>query len=148
MWNWIACNSSTIQVVLTLLTLLVLLRYVWDTRRIAKASVRQIENAQTPFLAVLQQEHLVGQVGGWVLENQGFGPALNIVCGYRQNQRNVRVQMYSLAPRTPRSLASHFENARGTPEGFKIEYESVSGEKYQTFITWEGEAMKTDFKKL
>src|ERR1700686_3643336 len=131
MWNWIACNSSTIQVVLTLLTLLVLLRYVWDTRRIAKASVQQIENAQAPFLAVRQQEHLEGQVGGWVLENQGFGPALNIVCSYRQNQQDVRVQMYSLGPRTPRSLGNHFANARCTPEGFKIEYESVSGKKYR-----------------
>ena len=59
-----------------------------------------------------------------------------------------RVQMYSLGPRTPRSLGNHFVNARGTPEGFKIEYEAVSGKKYQTFITWEGEEMKTQFKKL
>ncbi|HTR24766.1 MAG TPA: hypothetical protein VMI10_12345 [Terriglobales bacterium] len=110
--------------------------------------MQQIDNAQMPFLAVRQQEQLVGQIGGWVLENQGFGPALNILCSYRQNQQDVRFQMYSLGPQTPRSLGNHFANAQGTPEGFKIEYGSVSGKKYETLIIWEAGEMKTQFKKL
>jgi hypothetical protein len=154
MWQWITCNSSAIQaagagiiVLVSALTLIVLCIYAADTKRIAKASVQQVENAQTPFLAVRQEENVPNQVGGWILENQGFGPALNIVCRYCENQQEVRVYMYSLGPRTPRSLQNHFANARGTPEGFTIEYASLSGKNYETFITWVGQEMKTEFRK-
>ena len=155
MWQWIGCNSSAIQgvaavgiVVLTALTLYVLVGYAADTKRIAKASVHQVENAQKPFLAVRQQENVPNQVGGWIVENQGFGPALNITCRYRHNAEDIVRQMYCLAPNTPRSLHNDFANAVGTPEGFSIRYESLSKQSYETFISWEAGAMKTEFRKV
>lgn len=71
MQNWILIGLS-------FLTLVVLAKYAFDTNQIAKASVLQIENSQMPFLTVAMRETVQDRQGGWVIENQGFGPALNI----------------------------------------------------------------------
>jgi len=72
-------NPNWIQVVLTGVTLIVLCVYVYDTRRIAQASVAQAENSQKPFLVLLPKPaEFERHGGGWALENQGFGPAMNI----------------------------------------------------------------------
>jgi hypothetical protein len=155
MWQWITSNSSVIQaiatagiVILTLLTLIVLLGYARDTKRIAQASVDQLDNAQMPFLAVRQEENVAGQVAGWVLDNQGSGPAINISYKYNHNGREVVREMHCLGPRTPRSIQNDFANATGSPQGFSIRYESLAKKPYETFISWEAGQMKTDFRKL
>ena len=68
------------MVILSGATLVILYGYARDTKTIAEKSVEQVENAQMPFLALVSKEADVRPhfTGGWVLENQGSGAALNI----------------------------------------------------------------------
>lgn len=154
MWCWITSNSSAIQAVatvfiagLTALTLIVLKQYADDTKTIASVSVSQFENSQLPFLAVRQEENVPHQVGGWVLENQGSGPAINISYRYHHNGQEIVRQLPSLGPRTPRSVQNDFANAVASQVGFNIRYESLSGSEYCTLIEWENGVMRTRFEK-
>ena len=77
--EWIEALAAVVIVVLTLLTLLVLRDYAADTKTIAKVSLSQAENMQRPFVVLLSKPpELNRHGGGWALENQGFGPAINI----------------------------------------------------------------------
>lgn len=77
--EWIEALAAVAIVVLTLLTLLVLRDYAADTKTIAKVSLSQAEDMQKPFLVLLSKpQELNRHGGGWALENQGFGPAINI----------------------------------------------------------------------
>jgi hypothetical protein len=70
-------NPNWIQVVLTGVTLIVLCVYVYDTRRIAQASVAQAENSQKPFLVLLPKPaEFERHGGGWALDIywSGQGP--------------------------------------------------------------------------
>jgi len=66
------------MVFITGATLCVLWGYARDTKRIADDSATQVERAQMPFLALGMRERDESSPG-WILENQGFGPAINIV---------------------------------------------------------------------
>src|ERR1700723_1098395 len=70
--NWIEALSY--------LTLIVLKGYAADTKTIAMASASQTENAQKPFVALVTKNAVPARhfVGGWAIENQGFGSALDI----------------------------------------------------------------------
>ena len=70
--NWIEAVAALGMLVLTYLTLVVLKDYADDTKTIAKSSASQFENTQMPFLVVAPKPQ-----NGWVIENQGFGPAIN-----------------------------------------------------------------------
>ena len=76
--GWIQTLAAVSIVILTLLTLIVLRRYAADTKTIADASASQTENCQMPFLAVAMTEGTPAGPGGWIIQNQGFGPAINI----------------------------------------------------------------------
>jgi hypothetical protein len=78
--NWIQALAAAAIAALTYRTLSVLKKYAEDTQKIAEASVSQIENTQMPFLAVVRRE-------AWTVENQGFGPAINIVFAFVQAAR-------------------------------------------------------------
>ncbi len=152
--HWIICNSSAIQAVaavfivgLTGLTLIVLKQYADDTKTIARVSVSQLESLHLPFLAVRQEENVPHQIGGWVLENQGSGPAINISYRYHHNGQEIVRQLQSLGPRTPRSVQNDFANAVGSQAGFNIRYESLSGSEYCTLIEWENGVMRIRFQK-
>jgi hypothetical protein len=76
--NWIQALAAMSIVGLTLVTLIVLKHYAADTKTIARASVSQLETSQMPFLAVIMRPNTTHSNGGWGVENQGFGPAINV----------------------------------------------------------------------
>jgi hypothetical protein len=129
--NWIQAVAAVCLVALTGLTLIVLRRYAADTKKIADASASQTENSQMPFLAVA-----AGEPGeGWAIYNQGFGPAINI--RYSRYDRGYR-EMQSIAPLAPRGRHTvHNEYVNALGKVFEIQYESLSGLKYSTLITWD-----------
>lgn len=136
--NWIEALAALGIVGLTYLTLVVLKDYAADTKTIAKASASQLENAQMPFLAVVQKPRTPDFQGGWVIENQGLGPAINATWSYTQAGRVVR-PLPALAPRAIHDVQNDFAPLVGNPLGVSIDYESLSGSRYQTLITWGNE---------
>jgi hypothetical protein len=136
--NWIEALAALGLAFLTYRTLLVLKDYAADTKTIAKASASQLENAQMPFLVVVQKPRMQDYQGGWVIENQGFGPALNATWSYAQAGRVIR-PLPALAPRAIHDVQNDFAPLVGNPLGVSIDYESLSGLKYQTLITWGNE---------
>lgn len=138
--NWIEALAALGIVALTYLTLVVLKDYAADTKTIAKASSSQLENAQMPFLTVVfkPEDVLRRFPGGWVIENQGFGPAINATWAYTQAGRVIR-QIPALAPKATHDVQNEYPQVVGNPLGVSIDYESLSGLKYQTLITWGSE---------
>jgi hypothetical protein len=141
--NWVQAYASVAISILTLLTLIVLCIYAWHTKQIANASVSQTENSQRPFLSVVQQAAVPGQVGGWFVANHGFGPAINIrgtfLAGYFPS---------SLPAGGVYSIHNVFPSLVQSRTAGELWYESLSGAEYTTFITWgaEGE-MHLRFEK-
>src|SRR2546421_3802281 len=76
--NWIQAGAAIGIVALTLLTLIVLKKYARDTKTIADASVSQLKHSQMPFLAIVMRPSTKESDGGWGIQNQGFGPAINV----------------------------------------------------------------------
>jgi hypothetical protein len=146
--NWIEAVAALAIVALTYLTLVVLKGYAADTKTIANASVLQTENAQKPFLALLPKPQEPGKHGGgWALENQGFGPAMNIrhsdAGGSGQFRENVR----ALA-RDDYFWLEGFDPDVMRNQIFTAEYESLSGAKYRTVVAWQEGVMRTTFSRL
>lgn len=138
-------RSKPAEVILTGVTLIVLCVYAYDTRRIAKTSVAQAENSQEPFLVLLVEPPQLGQHGGgWALENQGFGPAINIrhsdVGAGGQFRENVR----ALA-KSDFLFLEGFNNDVWQNHTFVAEYEPLSGKKYRTVVEWRDGVMRTKF---
>ncbi len=136
--NWIEAFAALGIVALTYLTLVVLKDYAADTKTIAKASASQLENAQMPFLSVVQKPRTPDFQGGWVIENQGFGPAINANWSYIQGGQVIR-PLPALAARAIHDVQNDFAPLVGNPLGVSIDYESLSGSRYQTLITWGNE---------
>jgi hypothetical protein len=142
--SWIEAISAFAVAVLTCLTLIVLRGYAGDTKTIAKA-VLQIENAQKPFLVLLRKPQEAGKhLGGRALENQGFGPAVNIrhseVGGSGRFRENVR----ALA-RNDYDFLEGFNVEVMRNHVFTVEYESLSSTKYRTVVVWQDGVMRTTF---
>jgi hypothetical protein len=142
--NWIEAFAAAAIVVLTYLSLIVLRDYAADTKMIARASVSQTESSQMPFLAVAAGE----QGAGYGIYNQGFGPAINI--SYSRYDRGRR-EMHPITPLAPGGryvVHNEYVHAVGNPAGFEIQYESLSGSKYRTMLTWgEGGVLQTRFER-
>jgi hypothetical protein len=128
---WIQAFAAVGIVILTFLTLIVLRGYAADTKKIAQASVTQTENSQMPFLVIALQPGSPSQSQGWGIENQGFGPAINItfIVG------NTRWSKPPLAKGGKHYVHNEVSQAVGG-EGIEIQYESLSGMRYRTTITW------------
>lgn len=83
---WVQAYWTAAVFVVSLVTLFVLGLYARDTHKMAKASVQQVENAQTPFIALIEVEQAyessIAVISGvrkvWAIENQGSGAAVNI----------------------------------------------------------------------
>jgi len=65
--------ANVVLAVATVATLAVLIRYAIDTHRIAKNGSQQLEAAQMPFLAIV--DDLDETRSGYSLRNLGSGPA-------------------------------------------------------------------------
>lgn len=143
--NWIEALAAVGIVTLTYLTLVVLRGHAADTKTIATASASQTENAQKPFLALVLKDAIPAQhfVGGWAIENQGFGSALNI--RHSEPQGNAGwVYTTPLAKDAFRILVT-FNLDVMRNHGFAVEYESLSGRAYRTVVAREGGVMRTTF---
>jgi len=140
--NWIEALSAFALVVLTLLTLLVLRDYAADTKTIAKASASQTEDAQKPFLVLLTKYRITGEV--WTVENQGFGPAINIRHSEAGGSGEFTENVNPLAKGEYVFLDTFDINVMRN-YGFTVEYESLSGTKYRTVVVWEDGVMRTTF---
>jgi hypothetical protein len=145
--NWIQAVAAAGIAILTLLTLLVLKRYAADTKTIASASVTQIENSQMPFLALAMSYSIQNQPAGWVLENQGPGPAINVKFVQLEGGKGVR-SIPPIGPEKMCELYPEIGNAAGEKAPMQIDYESLSGSSCRTVITWEGALMRTQFYNL
>lgn len=144
--NWIQAIATAAMVVLTFLTLMVLIRYAADTKKIAEGSASQTENSQMPCLVVVMLHEDGGR--GWAIENQGFGPALNIrFTGFDGGNQPAMKTIPPLAAKAHRfahnDIAEVFQR---WPQEFRINYESLSGTKYFTTLNMEGE-MQTRFHR-
>jgi hypothetical protein len=95
--NWIQALAAISIVGLTLITLIVLKHYAADTKTIARASVLQLENSQMPFLAVIMQPNTTHSTGEWRIENQGFGPAINVT--YSSGHKDATLKPLGSMPR-------------------------------------------------
>jgi hypothetical protein len=143
--EWIEALAAVAIVILTLLTLLVLRDYAADTKTIAKVSLSQAEDMQKPFLVLLSKpQELNRHGGGWALENQGFGPAINIrhsdPGGNEQFRENVRAlgkgDFFIMEGFNIDVMRNHV---------FTAEYDSLSGKRYRTRVEWRDEIMRTAF---
>lgn len=160
---WVQAYWTAAVFVVSVVTLFVLGLYAWDTHKMAKASVRQVENAQTPFLALVDVEQtyqsslMPGVQHVWGIENQGSGAAVNIeITGtyLAETYEHGMGGRAMLKEPTPTKIVNHPKplGVGGTAlivEGkrvFKqvlvrepftdcvIEYESLSGRRYRTTI--------------
>jgi hypothetical protein len=130
--QWVQAGAESALTVLTLLTLIVLKGYADDTKIIAKESVAQTENAQRPFLTLVLCEGRVGIVNGWNIQNQGFGPALNIRYTLPDGQAQITRSITALAVGGVQSYNVDIDNA--LQQGVTIDYDSLSGLRYRTVV--------------
>jgi hypothetical protein len=160
---WVQAYWTAAVFIVSLVTLFVLAVYAWDTHEMAKASVQQIENAQTPFIALIEVEQAyessIAVMSGvrkvWAIENQGSGAAVNIEITGTYLAENYE---YGLRPVKKESIPTRItkhpkplgvgatalvtDNKRVfkyilAAEPFTdcvIEYESLSGRMYRTII--------------
>jgi len=152
--NWIQALVAVGILVFTGWTLSVLRGYAADTNRIAEASVTQtkmsasqLEHSQMPFLGFAISLDRFGQQAGWGIENQGSGPAINVKWVQIQSGKGVR-SIPSLAVGATTGPDTEVGNTVMEHAGMQIDYESLSGLKYRTVITWEGAIMQTQFQRL
>ena len=139
-------------VILTFLTLMVLRGYANDTKIIAiestkqtSHSVTQTENSQRPFLTLILHEGRAGIVGGWKIENQGAGPALNIRYTIPEGAAQVWRTLTSLPVGGLQAYNVDIDAA--LHQGLTIEYDSLSGVRYRTVVTGTMNAPLTTFNR-
>jgi hypothetical protein len=144
--SWIQTIAAVCLVVLSGVTLLVLRKYAADTKRIADASASQTENSQVPFLAVTMRVMTRDAPGGWVVQNQGFGPALNVFYSAYGGGVLTMVPLAALGVGSERYL--HDQIGYALDQGaFEMSYESLSGLKYGTTVGMEDGQPRTQFHR-
>jgi hypothetical protein len=136
--SWIQALAALSLVILTFLTLIVLRGYAADTKAIANVSASQTESSQMPFLAVVMRS------GGWGIENQGLGPAINVRYGTHPAQRSIG----ALPAGNIYAAHADIADAFSLKQRVLIEYESLSGMKYLTLVTMVDSVIQTKFQKL
>jgi hypothetical protein len=142
--SWIQAVSAVGLLFLTGWTLKVLRQYAADTKTIASVSASQTENSQLPFLAVIMKEN----AGGWNIQNQGFGPAINIrYSGDNQGNERVMRSTPPLGAGEWRELHNQISVVFNRWREFDLEYQSLSGANYATRVTLENGVMRVEFTK-
>jgi len=146
--SWMQGIAAVVLVLLTAATLLVLLRYADDTKRIAEASVSQIENSQMPCLVVINLQGGPNRTAGWAIQNQGGGPALNIrFTGYDGGNRPTMKTIPPLAAKEHYGVQNDIAEVFARwPQDFRMDYESLSGTRYYTTLDMRAE-MQTQFHR-
>lgn len=140
--SWIQAISAVCVVALTAATLWVLWGYAADTKVIARVSASQTENSQMPFLAVIMKE----SAGGWNIQNQGFGPAINIrYTGDSQGNERVLRSTPPLGAGEWRELHNQISAVFARWHEFELEYQSLSGRNYGTKVSMQDGQMRVQF---
>jgi len=146
--TWIEAISGAWLAFVTTWTLVVLRRYAADTKTIAKNSTEQIENAQMPFIALVQTTGDDSRRVPWAIRNQGFRAAVNMYYTRFLPERPPMMQWTTpLAPTNEYPLQRETGDLL-TNDGFTVEYESLSGKKFRTTVKRVGNEMKTTLQKL
>ena len=148
--SWIQALAAVAIVVLTGWTLAVLRRYATDTKTIAKVSAAQTENSQMPFLGVVQRTGRTERFGinYWAIQNQGFGPALNVHFSIRtQEAKETYGNISALAPGEEYSLAGDKGSEIGHGTIIRIQYSSLSDVAYMTNAQLKNGQMTIGFQK-
>jgi hypothetical protein len=145
--NWIQAIAAMGIVALTLLTLIVLKKYASDTKTIANASISQLENSQMPFLAIVMRRSTRESDGGWGIQNQGFGPAVNVSYSGHGREASHTQSVEPLAKGATEAVHADIADAFSLKRPVVIEYESLSGLKYRTIVTMVDNVMQTQFHK-
>jgi hypothetical protein len=144
--SWIQALVGIGALILAAWSLIVLRDYAADTKKIAKASLSQTENSQIPFLAVIMRET---NPGGWGVENQGFGPAVNVqYSGHIKGDAPRKEHVEPLPVRRVIALHGDIADAFRFNQPFVIEYESLSGFKYRTTVAMVKNEMQTQFMRV
>lgn len=126
-WQWVLIgnNATAVQTIAAVLGLFILCKYAWDTRTLARASTRQLEAQQMPFLSI----DIVNRICS--VKNFGSGPAINIDLAYA-GETDCRVPSLAAGDKGPYlGIFTELVNRDIT-----VNYESLSGTKYETRITW------------
>jgi hypothetical protein len=142
--NWIHAIAAVPLVIVTTWTLVVLRKYAADTKSMAKNSSEQIENAQMPFVALVMGS---SPSRPWIIKNQGFGPALNIVHTEFDGTKNTMRWTTPLAP-GEESVISLASGGLIHTIGFTVEYESLGGKQFRTITKQTSGQLQTTFQKL
>lgn len=155
--SWIQALAAVVLVLLTGATLWVLKRYADDTKTIALASVRQIENSQMPFLTIAWVEPAPSNKAyGWSIANQGAGPALSVRFRiYSDESLDKWRSIADISKGEVRTtfhgeIKHHIQNdVLANMRPFRIEYSSLEGVRYRTTVERlkDGE-LKTTFEKI
>ena len=152
---WIQAGAAIVGAVLSLVTLMVLIRYAADTKKIAEASVSQIENSQIPFLTVAWRDVSDKASEGWEIQNQGAGPALSIRFTQYDLEEWRSVADIAKADRRVEfhnNIKQHIQNIpqeRFKNRPFKIEYSSLSGVRYRTTVErLPNKELQTKFERI
>jgi len=146
--SWIQALVAVGALILAAWSLIVLRDYAADTKKIANASVSQTENSQKPFLAVIMREHLQDNPGGWGIENQGFGPAINVrYSGHVRGNPAIATATEPITLGKTVPLHQDIADAFNSNQVFVLEYESLSGVRYRTRVEMVENEMRTTFQK-
>ena len=160
--QWATTNSVGIQAIAALVAsivgvagFIVLCKYAWDTRTIAKATAFQAKDNVTPFLALsLVPSKLDHRVLQWWIQNHGFGPAVNVrhwlLDGSAPTQRPSIMQgTDALICELSSAEGQQFTEWLNDGNIFKVEYESIAGEHFRsTFQMVEAGKAEVKFENL
>lgn len=103
-----------------------------------------------PFLVLLTKP-TYGQydevMPEWAVENQGFGPAINVRHSEAGGSEVFTENVNPLA-KGDYVFLTGFDIDVMRNHVFTAEYESLSGTKYRTVVVWEDGVMRTRFHKI
>jgi len=143
----IQAGAAIVLAIVTTWTLIVLRRYAADTAKMAKNSSQQLENSQTPFVALVLMDPVPGQ-SEWAIRNQGFGVAVDVNHSRWQGPEKAPIMSWATPLGPGEVLRIGREDGRLSDTGFTIEYSSLDGKKFRTFVKRTGNELKTSFQKL
>lgn len=155
------CNSAGIQAVASSVAavfaisgFIVLAIYAYDTRTIANATAVQVKDKVMPFLALALVPSDLGGGMQWKVQNQGFGPAINVKHWLLENpmpsQRPSIMQgADALICASEGDDGLRFAKSLKAGNGFRIEYESIAGEHFRsTFKIVDAQRVDVKFENL
>jgi hypothetical protein len=155
MWQCIMTNSAGIQAVAAVLGFLGLCFYALDTRKIRQATSLQAKDNLIAFLALSQlPKDGDPSVLQWKLQNQGSGTAINIKVWLlnnptpKQKPSLMKGESFVICD-VDDPNAPLFAKQLKSVDGFKTQYESLAGERFEsTFKLKDKDTVDVSFKNL